>query len=61
MSGIGYRQVGEYLQGCATLQEAVQRIKWDTHSFARHQGNWFRRMVDAAWIDVTHTPPTSPL
>ncbi len=60
MSGLGYRQIGEYLQGRATLPEAVQRIKWDTHSFARHQGNWFRRMADAAWIDVTtNAPPTS--
>ena len=53
MSGLGYRQIGAYLQGLATLPEAVQRIKWDTHAFARHQGNWFRRMTDTRWLDVT--------
>lgn len=59
MTGLGYRQIGAYLQGRASLAEAVQRIKWDTHSFVRHQGNWFRRMTHAAWIDVTESPPTS--
>lgn len=57
MSGLGYRQIGEYLQGRATLAAAVQRIKWDTHSFARHQGNWFRRMTEAHWLDVTASDP----
>jgi tRNA dimethylallyltransferase len=58
MSGIGYRQIGEYLQGRATLPEAIQRIKWDTHSFVRHQGNWFRRAINAEKLDVTQGPPT---
>jgi tRNA dimethylallyltransferase len=57
MSGLGYRQIGEYLLGRATLPEAVQRIKWDTHAFARHQGNWFRRLHDAILIDTTHERP----
>jgi tRNA dimethylallyltransferase len=57
MSGIGYRQIGEYLTGKATLEQAVQRIKWDTHAFARHQGNWFRRAKTASLIDVTDTDP----
>src|SRR5687767_2702483 len=60
MSGLGYRQIGEYLTGRATLAEAVQRIKWDTHAFARHQGNWFRRLGDAIRIDTTHEPAYAP-
>jgi tRNA dimethylallyltransferase len=56
-SGLGYRQVGDYLRGRATLPEAIQRIKWDTHAFVRHQENWFRRDSDAVWLDVTHEPP----
>jgi tRNA dimethylallyltransferase len=57
MSGLGYRQIGEYLLGRATIEEAKQRIKWDTHAFIRHQANWFRRLTDAHWIDTTHTDP----
>lgn len=57
MSGIGYRQIGDYLQGKATLPEAIQRIKWDTHAFVRHQQNWFRRAKDAYRLDVTSGSP----
>jgi tRNA dimethylallyltransferase len=57
MSGIGYRQIGEYLLGRATLEQAVQRMKWDTHAFSRHQGNWFRRALTAVQIDVTQADP----
>lgn len=57
MSGLGYRQIGEYMQGKATLEQAVQRIKWDTHNFARHQGNWFRRAHSAQQLDVTDEDP----
>jgi tRNA dimethylallyltransferase len=57
MSGIGYRQIGDYLQGRATLPEAIQRIKWDTHAFVRHQGNWFRRATRALRFDVTQASP----
>lgn len=57
MSGIGYRQIGEYLTGRATLEQATQRIKWDTHNFSRHQGNWFRRARTATHIDVTSSDP----
>jgi tRNA dimethylallyltransferase len=58
MSGIGYRQIGDYLQGLATLADAIQRTKWDTHAFVRHQGNWFRRKGDAHTFDVTYFPAT---
>ena len=42
MSGLGYKQIGAYLQGNSDLPTAIQQIKYDTHSFARHQYNWFR-------------------
>jgi tRNA dimethylallyltransferase len=42
MSGLGYRQIGLYLQGKIDLATVIQQIKSDTHSFARHQYNWFR-------------------
>jgi tRNA dimethylallyltransferase len=42
MSGLGYKQIGMYLQGKTDLPTSIQQIKFDTHSFARHQYNWFR-------------------
>ena len=43
MSGLGYRQLWAYLEGEMALDEAVERIKFETHRFARHQANWFRK------------------
>ena len=42
MSSIGYREIGGYLRGELTLKEASQRIKYETHRFARRQYSWFR-------------------
>lgn len=41
MSGLGYRQLWDYLHGDTTLEETVERIKFETHRFVRHQYNWF--------------------
>lgn len=42
MSGLGYRQVGSYLRGEISLEEAIRLIKRDTRRFVRQQYNWFR-------------------
>ena len=42
MSGLGYRQLLAHLRGELTLAEAVERIKFETHRFARQQAPWFR-------------------
>ena len=42
MSGIGYRQIGLYLKGELPLSVAIQKIKYETHRFVRHQYAWFR-------------------
>ena len=58
MSGIGYRQIGMYLAGDISLDEAIRRIKTATHRFIRHQYAWFR-LDDTTvhWYDVTKTEP----
>ena len=53
MSGVGYRQIGQYLRGQIDLAEAVERIKFETHRIARHQYAWFRLKDEAVhWFDV---------
>jgi tRNA dimethylallyltransferase len=42
MSGLGYQQLGQYLRGELALEEAVERIKYETHRFVRQQYTWFR-------------------
>ena len=57
MSGLGYRQIGQYLQGEATLDEAAALIKKGTRRFVQQQYNWFRTNDPAIhWIDPLDTP-----
>lgn len=42
MSGLGYRQMGQYLRGEVSLAEAAALIKKETRRFIRQQYNWFR-------------------
>ena len=42
MSGIGYREVCEYLEGHRTLESAAAGTKTGTHRLARHQNSWFK-------------------
>jgi tRNA dimethylallyltransferase len=56
MSGIGYRQIGQFLRGQMTLPEAVDRIRHETHRLARHQYAWFRLSDNRIrWFDVSRT------
>ncbi|HEV8574643.1 MAG TPA: tRNA (adenosine(37)-N6)-dimethylallyltransferase MiaA [Dehalococcoidia bacterium] len=42
MSGIGYREVCEYLGGELDIKKATERTKTGTHRLARHQNSWFK-------------------
>ena len=56
MSGLGYRQLLAHLAGEMTLAEAVERIKFETHRFARQQATWFRADDQRiAWFDPATT------
>jgi len=53
MFSIGYREIGQYLEGKMTLDEAVYKIKVGTHRFIRAQYTWFRRDDERIrWFDV---------
>ncbi len=51
MSAIGYGEIVGYLQGRWSLEAAVERIKYHTHRYARHQLTWLRRMRGVHWLD----------
>jgi len=48
LSGIGYRQIIEYLDNKVTLEKAIENIKRDTRHYAKRQMTWFRRMENQA-------------
>ncbi|WP_420630181.1 tRNA (adenosine(37)-N6)-dimethylallyltransferase MiaA [Candidatus Leptofilum sp.] len=60
MSGLGYRQLWAHLDGEMSLDEAVERIKFETHRFARHQANWFRKDDPAInWFEMVEGVETA--
>ncbi len=53
MSGIGYKQIVQFLRGDMTLPEATDKMKYETHRLARHQYAWFRLNDNRIrWFDV---------
>jgi tRNA dimethylallyltransferase len=57
MTGLGYRQIGQYLRGELTLSEAVALIKKLTRRFVHQQSTWFRADDPAIhWVDPGLVP-----
>jgi len=52
MSALGYAQLGSYLRGECSLEEAVSAIKRETRSFVRRQYTWFRRHGAPHWLET---------
>lgn len=44
LSGIGYKEIIQYLDGQISLAEATNLIKKNTRHYAKRQMTWFRRM-----------------
>ena len=49
----GYRELGQYLEGTLSLEEAIERTKTQTHRLARRQYSWFK-LADPRihWLDA---------
>lgn len=54
MSSLGYIQFRPYFEQIASCEECVQRLKFDTHRFARKQKNWFRRLPGVKMVELIH-------
>ncbi len=53
MTGIGYRQICEFLDGKMKLQDAVELLKRDTRHYAKRQMTWFKRDNRIEWVKNT--------
>jgi tRNA dimethylallyltransferase len=60
-SSIGYRQLLPVISGEQTLEQAVARIKHDTHRYVRHQMTWLRKTTGLHWIDTGYVTSQSEL
>ena len=55
MTGIGYRQVCEFLSGKEKLADVIEHIKRDTRHYAKRQMTWFKRNDKIEWIEPGDT------
>jgi tRNA dimethylallyltransferase len=53
MSSLGYRQLVPHIRGESSLEQAIERIRLDTHRYVRHQETLLRRNTRLIWFDVT--------
>ena len=51
MSGIGYRQVCQFINNEISKEEAIRLIKRDTRRYAKRQLTWFRRDENINWVE----------
>ena len=51
MQGLGYKEVGEYLEGSCTKEEMIEKIKKETRHYAKRQLTWFRKNKETIWLD----------
>lgn len=50
---LGYKEFEPYFRGSLQLNEAVQKIKFNTHAFIRRQKTYFRKyFADGLWFDI---------
>ncbi len=50
MTGIGYRQVCDFLEKKTSLKEAIEAIKTASRQYAKRQMTWFKRDDRIVWV-----------
>jgi tRNA dimethylallyltransferase len=48
---IGYRQIGEYLDGALSVAQAIDSTQMESRRYAKRQMTWFRSDPDILWLD----------
>lgn len=49
----GYKELFLYFDGKYTLEEAIKKIKFNTHKYARRQITWLKRDKEYKWFEPT--------
>ncbi len=52
LQGVGYKELIWYLEGRATMAEAVELLKRNTRRLAKRQMTWFRANSAIVWLDA---------
>lgn len=52
MQALGYKEVVEYIEGKATKEEMIEKIKQESRRYAKRQLTWFRKNKETIWLNV---------
>jgi tRNA dimethylallyltransferase len=61
MSGLGYRQLAQFVRGELELSDAVAQLKQASHLYAKRQMTWFGRDQRIHWLDAASATPEQVL
>ncbi len=50
LNTVGYKELFEVFDGKSSLEQAIQKIKFNTHKYCRKQLTWFKRDKDITWF-----------
>ena len=50
LNTVGYKELFDYIDGKTDLQEAIFKIKSNTHKYCRKQLTWFKRDPEIKWF-----------
>jgi tRNA dimethylallyltransferase len=56
LRSIGYRQMGQVLEGRQSMIDALAEMKQETRHFAKRQLTWFRRDPEIRWFQPSEKP-----
>lgn len=55
LNTVGYKELFKYLDGNCDLETAIELIKQNSRRYAKRQITWFKRHLEAIWLDYTNT------
>ena len=47
---VGYKEIFDYLDGAATMENAEEQIKINTRQYAKRQMTWFKKDLEFKWV-----------
>ncbi|AXN40657.1 tRNA (adenosine(37)-N6)-dimethylallyltransferase MiaA [Peribacillus butanolivorans] len=53
IQAIGYKEIYDFIDERASLEEAIEALKQNSRRYAKRQLTWFRNKMDVIWFDMT--------
>ncbi|MDI9320591.1 MAG: tRNA (adenosine(37)-N6)-dimethylallyltransferase MiaA [Phycisphaerales bacterium] len=61
LNTVGYSEIFDFLDGKASLQSAIDKVKQHSRNYAKRQLTWFKRDLDFQWFAADETNLTEKI